>query len=164
MPTNNLSVAQPRALPEPVPQTAPQAGTVTSTTNSPINGQTLTRVDIVQSLKLNSNLSKQQLRLIVDRFFEIIIDALEQDDQVSLSGLGKFLPVNRISRPGRNPKTGTYHLIPDHKTVVFRTGSRLKRRFDKTRLFPAIQKFQHESQTTTAHPDETPPSLLQHKA
>ena len=90
--------------------------------------QTLNRTHMAQYLKDEVGLSQKEARSIVDEFFAAICEALGRGDHISLPGLGKFVPVDRVSRPGRNPRTGEYHQVPARRTVVFRTGSRLKRR------------------------------------
>ena len=91
------------------------------------NNETLTRADIAKHLKESLGLTRRKSRQIVDEFFLKMSECLIDGQEVSLAGLGKFVPVDREARPGRNPKTGEYHPVPPRRTVVFRTGSRLKR-------------------------------------
>jgi len=67
---------------------------------------------------------------MVDLFFEEIRTALEQGEQVKLSGFGNFDLRDKKQRPGRNPKTGKEIPISARRVVTFRPGQKLRERVE----------------------------------
>ena len=63
-------------------------------------------------------------------FYSEICTALENNDQVKLSGFGNFELRDKSSRPGRNPKTGEEIPISARRVVTFKPGQKLKARVE----------------------------------
>ena len=68
--------------------------------------------------------------MLVELFFEEIRRALENGEQVKLSGFGNFDLRDKNQRPGRNPKTGEDIPITARRVVTFRPGQKLKSRVE----------------------------------
>ena len=66
----------------------------------------LTKADITKHLFEEVGLNKREAKELVEVFFEEIKLALEQGQNVKLSGFGNFVLREKKARPGRNPKTG----------------------------------------------------------
>lgn len=66
----------------------------------------------------------------MDAYFEVVRGALEQGEQVKLSGFGNFDLRLKNQRPGRNPKTGEEIPISARRVVTFRPGQKLKVRVE----------------------------------
>ena len=75
-------------------------------------------------------LNKREAKEIVELFFEEILDSLEDNVQVKLSGFGNFDLREKGERPGRNPKTGEEIPISARRVVTFRPGQKLKSRVE----------------------------------
>ena len=73
-------------------------------------------------------LNKREAKDMVELFFEEIKSSLEQGKPVKISGFGNFELRNKISRPGRNPKTHEEIPITARRVVTFRSGNKLKAR------------------------------------
>ena len=67
---------------------------------------------------------------IVEMFYSEICTALENNDQVKISGFGNFELRDKSSRPGRNPKTGEEIPISARRVVTFKPGQKLKARVE----------------------------------
>ena len=91
----------------------------------------LTKADIAEMLYDKLGLNKRESKEIVECFFEEIRVALENNEQVKLSGFGNFDLRNKSSRPGRNPKTGEEIPIEARRVVTFKPGQKLKVRVEK---------------------------------
>ncbi|PCH53212.1 MAG: integration host factor subunit alpha [Cellvibrionales bacterium] len=91
----------------------------------------LTKADIAEMLYDKLGLNKRESKEIVECFFEEIRVALENNEQVKLSGFGNFDLRNKSSRPGRNPKTGEEIPIKARRVVTFKPGQKLKVRVEK---------------------------------
>ncbi len=90
----------------------------------------LTKADMAERLCTELEMNKRDAKDVVELFFEEIRVALEQGDQVKLSGFGNFDLRNKNQRPGRNPKTGEEIPITARRVVTFRAGQKLKARVD----------------------------------
>lgn len=90
----------------------------------------LTKADMAEHLFKQLGLNKREARDIVEGFFEHIRIALEQGEQVKLSGFGNFDLREKRQRPGRNPKTGEEIPISARRVVTFRPGQKLKLRVE----------------------------------
>ena len=75
-------------------------------------------------------LNKREAKEIVEMFYSEISHALENNDQVKISGFGNFELRDKSSRPGRNPKTGEEIPISARRVVTFKPGQKLKSRVE----------------------------------
>ncbi|MDO4625880.1 MAG: integration host factor subunit alpha [Pasteurellaceae bacterium] len=94
---------------------------------------TLTKVELANSLIEKQGLNKNDAKSIVEDFFEQIRVALEQGDDVKLSGFGNFELREKSARPGRNPKTQESVPVSARRVVVFRPGQKLRTRVEKAK-------------------------------
>jgi integration host factor subunit alpha len=90
----------------------------------------LTKADMAERLFEELGLNKREAKEMVEQFFEEIRLALEQGQQVKLSGFGNFDLREKKQRPGRNPKTGEEIPISARRVVTFRPGQKLKARVE----------------------------------
>jgi integration host factor subunit alpha len=90
----------------------------------------LTKADIADRLFDEVGLNKREAKEFVDSFFEAIKNALEQSENVKLSGFGNFQLRDKNQRPGRNPKTGEEIPISARRVVTFRPGQKLRARVE----------------------------------
>lgn len=93
----------------------------------------LTKADIAEHLFTELGISKRDAKELVELFFEDIRIALENGEQVKISGFGNFELRTKNQRPGRNPKTGEDIPITARRVVTFRPGQKLKSRVEHTR-------------------------------
>ncbi len=90
----------------------------------------LTKANMAESLFEEIGLNKREAKDMVEMFFEEIRGALENGEQVKLSGFGNFDLREKSQRPGRNPKTGEEMPISARRVVTFRPGQKLKIRVE----------------------------------
>jgi len=90
------------------------------------SGENMTKLDIVNNVYDKLGLSKRECADIVDRFFEVIKETLAKDEDVKISGLGKFMVKQKHARRGRNPQTGDEMEIKGRKVLLFRLSGILK--------------------------------------
>ncbi|MCF8028077.1 MAG: integration host factor subunit alpha [Desulfobacteraceae bacterium] len=70
---------------------------------------------------------------IVESLLEIIKRSLENDEDVLVSGFGKFCLKQKERRRGRNPATGEDLLLNPRKVVTFKCSGKLRERINKGR-------------------------------
>lgn len=90
----------------------------------------LTKADLADSLFEDLGLNKREAKEFVDAWFETIREALENGDNVKLSGFGNFQLRDKNQRPGRNPKTGEEIPISARRVVTFKPGQKLRSRVE----------------------------------
>lgn len=90
----------------------------------------LTKAEIANRLFDEVGLNKREAKEFVDAYFETIKLALENGDNVKLSGFGNFQLRDKNERPGRNPKTGEEIPITARRVVTFRPGQKLRARVE----------------------------------
>jgi len=86
----------------------------------------MTKLEIVESVAKQLNLSKSIAGKAFDAFVEAIKGALQKGEKVSIIGFGTFSVVDKKARKGRNPQTGKEIKIPAKKAPKFSAGKNLK--------------------------------------
>jgi len=89
----------------------------------------LTKNDIV--LKINDlGFTKKQSTDIVENLLDIIKDTLEREEDVLISGFGKFCVRLKTQRRGRNPATGEDLMLRERKVVTFKCSGKLREKIN----------------------------------
>ncbi|AVQ86378.1 MULTISPECIES: integration host factor subunit alpha [Plesiomonas] len=94
----------------------------------------LTKAEMAENLFESLGLSKRDAKDLVEAFFEEIRKALENGEQIKLSGFGNFELRDKNQRPGRNPKTGEDIPITARRVVTFKPGQKLKARVENATI------------------------------
>ena len=75
-------------------------------------------------------LNKREAKELIESFFEQLKKALEEGNDIKLSGFGNFNLRDKAPRPGRNPKTGEEVTISSRRVVTFKSGLKLKSKLE----------------------------------
>lgn len=86
----------------------------------------MTKKDIIMKIADETSLKQVEVKDVVQRTFDMIIDSLREGDKVELRNFGIFKVKTRKGRLGRNPRTGDSVSIPDKKVVSFKPGMKMK--------------------------------------
>ena len=89
---------------------------------------TLTRAEIAERLNRQVGLSRAESAQIVEQVLDLVSDALEQVENVKISGFGTFVMRDKNERIGRNPKTGIEVPITPRRVLTFRPSQSLRDR------------------------------------
>jgi integration host factor subunit alpha len=89
---------------------------------------TITKDMISHNLAGKMKFTVAESRLIVSCFFKLIIQTLASEENVNLSGFGKFIIREKSERVGRNPKSGLPALISARRVVIFKASQKIKKR------------------------------------
>ncbi len=95
-----------------------------------MNGTTLTRADLAESVHQEVGLTRQDCAGMVERVLDLLTEALERGEVVKLSGFGVFQVRDKRARMGRNPKTGAPAPIEPRRVISFRASQVMKARID----------------------------------
>lgn len=79
----------------------------------------MNRSEIIRGLARESDLTQEQVDKLISRFLEVIANSLACDEDVLLSGFGKFESRHRNAVMRVNPKTREPVMVPSKRTVGF---------------------------------------------
>jgi integration host factor subunit alpha len=86
----------------------------------------LTKAQIVSTVQNHLGLSRKSSSKLIENLLEIIKQTLEIDEDVLISGFGKFCVKQKRERKGRNPATGDDMMLAPRKVVTFKCSGKLR--------------------------------------
>lgn len=89
---------------------------------------TLTRADLADAINHQLGLSRADSAQLVESILDHMSKALEEGENVKISGFGTFLLRDKSERVGRNPKTGIEVPITPRRVLTFRASQMMKDR------------------------------------
>ncbi len=92
----------------------------------------MTKAEIIARIDEKVGFSKNQATDVVEATFEIIKSCLEKEENVKISGFGRFVVRRKNPRRGRNPKTGEGIIIKGRRVLTFKASTILKETINKT--------------------------------
>ncbi|MCF8069601.1 MAG: integration host factor subunit alpha [Desulfobacterales bacterium] len=90
---------------------------------------TLTKSDIVTKVH-ELGFTKKKSVDIIESLLEIIKNTLEKNDDVLISGFGKFCVKDKQQRRGRNPATGDDLMLRERKVITFKCSGKLRNKIN----------------------------------
>ena len=93
---------------------------------------TLTKNDIIERVTERIGFSRRQSVELVELLLETMKSSLEKDDDILISGFGKFSVKQKAERKGRNPATGSDMMLDKRTVVTFKHSGVLKDRLNNT--------------------------------
>lgn len=91
----------------------------------------MTKADLVDSIFEKVGLSKKEAQDIVEILFDIMKQTFAEGESVKISGFGTFHVRKKMSRRGRNPKTGDELEITPRRVITFKISNQLKDEIEK---------------------------------
>ena len=88
----------------------------------------MTKKDIVLRITDMTQIKQVDVKKIVQKTFDVIVESLVRNEKVELRNFGVFKIKERKARFGRNPRTGASVPVPPRKVVVFKPGLEMKQR------------------------------------
>jgi len=92
----------------------------------------LTKDQIVNTVYNRLGIPKNQSVEVVETLLEIIKKALENGEDVLISGFGKFCVKEKRERRGRNPQTAQEMMLRARRVVTFRCSGILRDKINRT--------------------------------
>ena len=86
----------------------------------------LTKDHLVNSLYNNLDIPKSKSASIIETLLQKIKETLEKNEDVLISGFGKFCVKSKKDRRGRNPATGEDLTLEARRVVVFKCSGVLR--------------------------------------
>jgi len=88
----------------------------------------MTKKDIILKVSDETNIKQIDVKKIVQKTFDYVVEALARGEKIELRNFGVFKVKQRKSRTGRNPRTGQVVPVPPRKVVVFKPGLEMKQK------------------------------------
>jgi len=85
----------------------------------------MTKKDIVRQISTKTGYTQKDVLTVVDELFNTIVSEVK-NDEISLTGFGKFVVTERAAREMRNPSTGEKVSVPAKKSIKFRPAKSFK--------------------------------------
>ncbi len=86
----------------------------------------LTKAQIVSTVQNHLGLSRKSSSQLIENLLGIIKKTLGNDEDVLISGFGKFCVKQKRERKGRNPATGDDMMLAPRKVVTFKCSGKLR--------------------------------------
>lgn len=87
----------------------------------------MTKKDIVSKIAEETQLKQTDVKKVVQRVLDLIIECLAKGERVELRNFGIFKVKSRRGRMGRNPRTGQVVPVEPKKVAVFKPGLVMKK-------------------------------------
>jgi nucleoid DNA-binding protein len=88
----------------------------------------MTKKDIVLKIADETGIKQVDVKKVVQKTFDTVVESLAQMNKVELRNFGVFKIKERRARTGRNPRTGQVVPVPPRKVVVFKPGLEMKQK------------------------------------
>ena len=96
----------------------------------PLSG-TLFKAQIIDAVAEKNGFTRKKSLETVEILLEVIKQSLKSDDDVLISGFGKFCVRKKAERRGRNPLTGTDMMLKPRKVVTFQCSGKLRQKLNR---------------------------------
>ena len=94
---------------------------------------TITKTTIIEKIIEKLNLEPSQAKDTVEHLLEIMKSTLESEEDIILSGFGKFQVNEKAARRGRNPATGEDMMLKKRRVVTFNCAGGLRDKINGNR-------------------------------
>ena len=91
----------------------------------------LTKEKIINDIYNHVGLSKTRSRSVIENLFEIMKSTLEKNEDILISGFGKFGVKGKEERRGRNPQTTEDLQLRARRVVVFKASGVLRKKINR---------------------------------
>ena len=83
----------------------------------------MNKFNFVKELARRLQISDSAAKTFVDEYNRLVIDKMCEGEEVKLQYFGKVIPHHQPRRPGRDPRNGEYHDIPERVTIKFKVSA-----------------------------------------
>ncbi|MDD6088302.1 MAG: HU family DNA-binding protein [Desulfovibrionaceae bacterium] len=95
---------------------------------------TVTKAGIARSIcERSQTLRQQKAKKLLDMTLALMRESLKNDQELLLSGFGKFETFMKRDRRGRNPQTGEDIVLGTHAVLAFRISRKFKAELNQDR-------------------------------
>jgi len=99
----------------------------------------VTKKEIVKTISDETGLNQQQIKQVVQKTFDSIVQTLVEEGRIELRNFGVFQVRPRAARKARNPRTGRQVEVPEKFVVSFKPGKVMEERVKAIGTTPLAQ-------------------------
>ncbi len=99
----------------------------------------MTKKEIVKTISDETGLNQQQIKQVVQKTFDSIVQTLVEEVRIELRNFGVFQVRPRAARKARNPRTGRQVEVPEKFVVSFKPGKVMEERVNAIGTTPLAQ-------------------------
>jgi nucleoid DNA-binding protein len=99
----------------------------------------VTKKEIVKTISDETGLNQQQIKQVVQKTFDSIVQTLVEEGRIELRNFGVFQVRPRAARKARNPRTGRQVEVPEKFVVSFKPGKVMEERVNAIGTTPLAQ-------------------------
>ena len=114
----------------------------------------MTKKEIVKTISDETGLTQLEIKRIVQRTFDAIIDTLVKEGRVELRNFGVFQVRPRAARKARNPRTGHQVTVPEKFVVTFKPGKEMEKVVKSIADSPNADRIRAAAAETGLAPEE----------
>ncbi|AUN95896.1 DNA-binding protein HU [Pseudazoarcus pumilus] len=85
----------------------------------------MNKTELIERVAARTALSKARVAEVLDAQRDVLVEALHEEGEAVLPGLGKIKAAPRAARTARNPRTGDPVQIPERIAARFSAGKAL---------------------------------------
>ena len=100
------------------------------TSFTPHRSPAMNKLDLIEALKKEANMTKNEAFASVNLFFDKMANTLASGERIEIRGLCSFYVKEYKGYTGRNPRSGEKVQIRPKKLPFFKAGKELKERVD----------------------------------
>lgn len=86
----------------------------------------MNKAELINRIQELTDGSKKDIEATLTALTSVVTEALQNDDDVTLVGIGKFDSISKAARTGRNPQTGEPVQISARTAPRFKASKQLK--------------------------------------
>ncbi|MBQ6037157.1 MAG: HU family DNA-binding protein [Bacteroidaceae bacterium] len=83
----------------------------------------MNKFNFVKELAKRLNCNDYVAKHFVDEYNKLVVEKMCEGEEVKLQYFGKFIPHRQPQRPGRDPRNGEFHEIPERTTIKFKVSA-----------------------------------------
>lgn len=83
--------------------------------------------ELARKLSKRTVLNQKEASLVIEELFQIILEEVKNEEEVSITGFGKFYFYEHQPRPVRNPKTQEEMVLQKYKSLRFKSSEIIKK-------------------------------------
>jgi nucleoid DNA-binding protein len=87
----------------------------------------MNKKDLAKELSRRTLITQKEAVQVVNELFDIILEEVSEDKEISIVGFGKFYSYEHAARPVRNPKTQEQMVLDPYKSLRFKTSNIAKK-------------------------------------
>jgi len=89
-----------------------------------------TKERIIDAVFRQSDMSRKDARMAVEELMSLLKKTLAGEEDILISGFGKFIVRRKKARRGRNPKTNEAMELRQRRVVIFHTSAILRQKIN----------------------------------